>query len=153
MSDDQDWGGGEWWNSLPPPPDDDDEPRENWQEDFGYEPTDIPPEPDFPLFDRGDPHPDDYIPEQVLDAWDFLVDIGSVNPAQIRGVAFNDIYEAFEWLQALGLLGFGGIVFSEGFYYPVVGESRPERDNPSLSEIQSMQEQIDLDDEFDDLNF
>lgn len=127
MSDNHDWGGGDWWHSLPLFNDEDDDNPipDNWIEDFGYEPDDIPPVPDYPLIDLSDLSEDDYIPESVFDAWDFLVDIGSVDPSRIRGVAFTTIYEAIEWLQATKLIGFSSVIYNEGYFHPVVGDSIP----------------------------
>lgn len=118
---DIDWGGGEWWQELPPPPDEPpDEEGGEWFDDEDFSPDDVPPEPEWFAYSSLDPTEGDDLPEEVYDAWDFLVDMGKVNPAEIRGTAFTTVYEAFNWLQGLGLLGFSSITYSDGFYYPVV---------------------------------
>lgn len=127
MSDNYDWGGGDWWDELPPNNSGEWDDWENEGDDYwGFIPEDIPPVPDFPEYDPQQSRPDDYIPESVYDAWDFLVDLSGVDPSQIRGTAFNTIYEAVSWLEGLGLLGFSSVVQSGDFFYPVVGDSQIE---------------------------
>lgn len=116
-----DFNGGEWWQQIPPPPGSDDNYYETFDDDLDRLPDyNIPVEPNFPT-------PDNMYPGQLTGdqsaAWDYLVDINTINPAQIRGIAFSDYYEAIEWLAEIGLLGFSKVIFSGGFYYPVIGDS------------------------------
>jgi len=126
VSDDFDWGAGDWWQMLPPVPwGDDDTSDEDLGEydDWGFIPWDIPSAPDWGEFNPNDPWGDEYIPEAALNAWDFLTSLDTVNPADIRGVGFLDIFEAVAWLESLGLLGFSDVVEVDGLFYPVVGDS------------------------------
>jgi len=118
---DHDFNGGEWWQQWPPPPGGSDD----YYESFSTEGNNT---PDFPLpIEPNYPTIDSMLPGQMTgdqsDAFEYLVDIDAVEPSQIRGIAFQSYYEAVEWLQAIGLLGFSSVVFSGGFYYPAIGES------------------------------
>lgn len=119
-----DWGGGDWWNIWPPPPgeesdyydafdgnDQDSERPDDWWA--------IPNEPDYT-----DPSWDDNFgaSDEVYDAWDYLMDIDNVDPANVRGLAFESLYEAVDWLASIGVLGFSGVIMVDDLFYPVIGE-------------------------------
>ena len=122
MSDE--WGGGEWWEIWPPPFGSDD--GDDYNESFDGElPEDwdslsiIPPELDYPEYSYEE---EMGLDAQFTDAWDFLTDIDNVDPGNIRGVGFESIYEAVEWLQAIGVLSFSSVIYQDDLYYPVIGE-------------------------------
>ncbi len=123
MSDDwQDWtDDDDLWEGGQPPPDgytgdSDDYTDDGNEEDEGSHP--LGPE-NLPA--AGEEFIGGY-PDEIKDAWDYLVDLDDVDTKNIRGVGFADIYECFSWMESVGVLGFSSIVNIGGIYFPAIGE-------------------------------
>lgn len=111
----------QWEDGQPPPP--------GWSDEGGVERDDSDSAPDDDNIGGGENYPtagEEFIggyPGELKDAWDYLMDIDKVDPANIRGLGFASIYEAVSWMESVGVLGFSAVVQSGGLYFPVIGDS------------------------------
>lgn len=109
-----------WWEDWEDPEDDDND------EDGDGLPS--PDDDDLDDITRGIPFPSEFedgdpIDEELLNPLDYLMDIDSVDPTNIRGIAFATLEECISWMQEIGVISFSSAVYMGGAYHPVIGES------------------------------
>lgn len=64
-----------------------------------------------------------HMEDELYEAWSLIRDIDEVELENVRGIAFADIMEAFDWMEGIGVLGFSEIVVIDDLFYPVIGAS------------------------------